>query len=205
MFAATGGTGHRHTATPIRMSMDDRWSVRSITRALLPILLALTVLELLGGLTLGSFEATLLEYPSLLVLVPVTIGTAGNLGSILASRLSTDFHLGVLSFDPGDERLVGNTATTVLLAVTVFPAVGAGAWGITRVTAGTRLPLPTVVFVALASGVVLAGLAILVAVVATYAAYRLELDPDNVVIPVVTNVCDVLGVLVLFGVVQVLV
>ena len=52
------------------MNMDGRWSVRSITRALLPILLALTVLELLGGLTLGSFEATLLEYPSLMVLVP---------------------------------------------------------------------------------------------------------------------------------------
>jgi mgtE-like transporter len=185
--------------------MDDRWAIRSITRALLPILLALTVLELLGGLTLGSFEATLLEYPSLLVLVPVTIGTAGNLGSILASHLSTDLHLGVLSFDSGDERLVGNTATTVLLAVTVFPAVGAGAWGITRATAGTQLSLPTVVLVALASGIVLAGLAILVAVLATYAAYRLELDPDDVVIPVVTNVCDVLGVVVLFGVVQVLV
>ncbi|PSP44046.1 ABC transporter permease, partial [Halobacteriales archaeon QH_6_64_20] len=35
--------------------------------------------------------------------------------------------------------------------------------------------------------------------------YRLGLDPDNVVIPVVTNVCDVLGVLVLFAVVRVLV
>jgi mgtE-like transporter len=185
--------------------MDGRWSIRSITRALLPILLALTVLELLGGLTLGSFEATLLEYPSLIVLVPVTIGTAGNLGSILASRLSTDFHLGVLSFDPGDERLLGNTATTVLLAVSVFPAVGAGAWAITWATARPQLPLRTVVAVALASGIVLAGLAILVAVLATYAAYRLELDPDNVVIPVVTNVCDVLGVVVLFGVVQVLI
>ena len=185
--------------------MDDRWSVRSITRGLLPVLLVLTVLELVGGLTLGSFEATLLEYPTLLVLVPVTIGTAGNLGSILASRLSTDFHLGVLSFDPGDGRLVGNTATTVLLAVTVFPAVGAGAWTITWATVGVQLSLVTVVGITLVSGIVLAGLAILVAVVATYAAYSLELDPDNVVIPVVTNVCDVLGVVVLFGVVRVIV
>jgi hypothetical protein len=34
-------------------------------------------------------------------------------------------------------------------------------------------------------------------------AYRYQLDPDDVVVPVVTNVCDVLGVLVLFGVYQV--
>jgi len=37
----------------------------------------------------------------------------------------------------------------------------------------------------------------------TYVAYRLELDPDDVVIPVVTNVCDVLGVVVLVGTAQV--
>lgn len=179
------------------------WTVRSITRALLPVLLALTALELLGGLTLEAFEAKLLQYPTLLVLVPVTIGTAGNLGSILSARLSTAFHLGVLSFDPGDERLVGNAATTVLLAVTVFPLVGAGAWAITRVLGGTQLPLGTVLVVALASGIALAVFAVVVAVAATYAAYRLELDPDDVAIPVVTNVCDVLGVVVLFLVVQV--
>jgi mgtE-like transporter len=59
--------------------------------------------------------------------------------------------------------------------------------------------------VALISGVVLSLLAVAVTLVATYAAYRFELDPDDVVIPVVTNVCDVLGVVVLFWVVQVLV
>ncbi|GAA0216429.1 magnesium transporter [Halobaculum roseum] len=185
--------------------MVDHWSVRSITRALLPILLVLTVLELVGGLTLGSFEATLLQYPTLLVLVPVMIGTAGNLGSILSARLSTAFHLGMLSFDPTDDRLLGNTITTVLLAVSVFPIVGAGGWGIVAVTGDPQLSIGMVVSVALASGLILAFLAILVTVVATYTAYRFELDPDDVVIPVVTNVCDVLGVLVLFAVVQLLV
>ncbi len=185
--------------------MVEPWSVGSITRALLPILLVLTALELVGGLTLGSFETTLLRYPTLLVLVPVTIGTAGNLGSILSARLSTTFHLGTLSFDPTDERLLGNTLTTVLLAVSVFPVVGAGGWAIVAVTGDPQLTLSTVVLVAVTSGVVLAGLAILVSVGATYGAYRFGLDPDDVVVPVVTNVCDVLGVLVLLLVVQLVV
>lgn len=185
--------------------MDEQWSVPSITRVLLPILLVLTVVELGGGLTLASFQAALLRYPSLLALVPVMIGTAGNLGSILSARLSTAVHLGTLSFDPTDEDLLGNTITTVLLAVSVFPVVGAGAWGLTWVTRTTRLGVWTVVGVALASGLVLAIVAVVVAVSATYAAYRFGLDPDDVVIPVVTNVCDVLGVIVLFAVVQLLV
>jgi mgtE-like transporter len=174
-------------------------------RAALPVLLALTIVEIGSGLVLGSFESDLLRYPTLLVLVPVTIGTAGNLGSVLAARLSTSFHLGTLSFSLDDDLLAGNAVATVLLALSVFPVIGAGAWALTAVTAGTRLPLSTVVVVAVTSGAALAVIAILVTAVATYLAYRFGLDPDDVVIPVVTNVCDVFGVVVLFLVVQVLV
>ena len=174
------------------------WTVRAITRATLPILLVLTLVEVGSGLVLGGFEETLLRSPSLLVLVPVTIGTAGNLGSVLASRLSTALHLGLLSFSTENEMLVGNALATVGLAATVFPVVGAGAWWLTELTGGARLPLATVLRVAVGAGLSLAVLAVAVALVATYAAYRLELDPDDVVIPVVTNTCDVLGVVVLF-------
>ncbi len=184
--------------------MQTEWTIRAITRAMLPVLLVLTLIEVGSGLVLGSFEAELLRSPSLLVLVPVTIGTAGNLGSVLAARLSTAFHLGTLAFDPADDVLVGNATATVALATSVFPVVGAGAWLLTDLTAGTRLSLGTVVLVSVTSGIVLAMLAVVVTLVATYAAYQFELDPDDVVIPVVTNVCDVLGVLVLFGVINVL-
>ena len=183
--------------------MATEWTVRAISRAMLPVLLVLTLVEVGSGLVLGRFEAQLLRYPALLVLVPVTIGTAGNLGSILAARLSTAFHLGTLSFDPSDEALGGNAVATVALAVTLFPVVGVGAWGLTALVGGVRLSPGTVVTIALASGVGLALLAVAVTVTVTYVAYRLELDPDDIVIPVVTNVCDVLGVVVLFATVQV--
>jgi mgtE-like transporter len=185
--------------------MTTDWRVWPITRATLPVLLALTVVELGSGLVLESFESQLLAAPSLLVLVPVTIGTAGNLGSVLAARLSTAVHLGTVAFAPDDDVLAGNGIATVGLALSVFPVVGVGAWGLAALTTGTALPVQTVVAVAVTSGAALAVLAVLVTVVATYAAYRLELDPDDVVIPVVTNVCDVLGVVVLFAAVQLLV
>nr|WP_245188668.1 magnesium transporter [Halarchaeum rubridurum] len=166
----------------------------------------MTAVEIGSGLVLGTFEATLYRHPSLLVLVPVTIGTAGNLGSILASRLSTAMHLGTLSFAPTDDDLAGNALATVTLALSLFPVVGAGAWAATSLTgAHPDLAVWTVVAVSFASGAALALLAVGVTVAATYAAYRLRLDPDDVVIPVVTNLCDVLGVVVLFAVVQVLV
>lgn len=185
--------------------MTSSWTIRSITRAMLPVLVVLTFVELWSGLVLDSFEATLLRYPSLLVLVPVTIGMGGNLGSILAARLSTAFHLGLLSFTPSDEEFAGNAVATVLLAITIFPLVGAGAWLISWLLGKAALPLVTVVLVALVSGLALAVLAVVVTLIATYSAYRLRLDPDDVVIPVVTNVCDVLGVFVLFAAARALV
>jgi mgtE-like transporter len=179
-----------------------RWTVRGIVADMLPVLLALTVVELGSGLVLDTFESTLLRYPSLLVLVPATIGLAGNLGSIMASRLSTATHLGLLAFEPTDETLAGNALATVALAATLFPLVGAAAWLVQGLLGGTGLPLATVVLVAACCGAVLSLLAVVVSVAATYAAYRLGADPDDVVLPVVTNTCDVLGVLVLFGVVR---
>jgi mgtE-like transporter len=178
--------------------VTTEWTVRAITRASLPVLLVLTLVGIGSGLVLGRFEGQLLRYPSLLVLVPVTIGTAGNLGSILAARLSTAFHLGTLSFEPDDETLLGNALATVALAASLFPVVGLGAWALGTVTGGAELALGVVLTVSVASGLALAVLAVAVTLVATYVAYRLELDPDDVVIPVVTNVCDVLGVVVLY-------
>ena len=172
---------------------------------MMPVLLVLTVIEIGSGLVLGTFEAVLLRYPSLLILVPVTIGTAGNLGSILAARLSTAFHLGTLSFSPADDLFAGNAMATVGLALTVFPVIGGGAWLLAVLTGGATLSPWTVVTIATASGALLSVLAVVVTAMATYAAYLRGLDPDDVVIPVVTNTCDVLGVVVLFVVVNLVV
>lgn len=187
--------------------MPTEWSIRAITRAMLPVLLALTLVEIGSGLVLDAFETTLQQAPSLLVLVPVIIGTAGNLGSILASRLSTALHLGLFSFALDDETLIGNAVATVALAASVFPIIGVGAWALTvlAVPGGAKLAVTTVVLVSSLSGLALALLAIAVTLIATYVAYRLGSDPDDVVIPVVTNVCDVLGVLVLFATVRLVV
>ncbi|MFB6114347.1 MAG: magnesium transporter [Halodesulfurarchaeum sp.] len=175
-----------------------RWTFAGITRNTLPPLLVLTVVAVVSGLVLESFESTLLSHPSLLILVPVTIGTAGNLGSLLASRMSTAFHLGTLSFEPTDDVLLGNSIATIVLALSLFPTVGVGAWLLAVFTTGTDLRLVTVVVVAVVSGAGLSVLAIAVTLVTTYGAYRSGIDPDDVVIPVVTVTCDVLGVLMLF-------
>ncbi|MFP4530259.1 MAG: magnesium transporter [Halodesulfurarchaeum sp.] len=182
----------------MQVAPTEYWSFRAISRATLPVLMLLTAVAVGSGLLLGTFEGVLYRYPSLLILVPVTIGTAGNLGSLLASRLSTAFHLGTLSFRPADEQLAGHSLATVALALTLFPLVGAGAWVLALVTGRVVLPLWRVLAIATLSGAGLAIVAIVATALTTYGAYRAGLDPDDVVIPVVTVTADVFGVVMLF-------
>lgn len=177
----------------------DTWSARHIVRTMFPLLVVLSVLEMGSGFVLEELEGTYLDNPTLLVLVPVMIGMGGNLGAILSARLSTRLHLGILSFDVRDDALLTNVAAIFSMAATIFVALGVAAWVVGRVVAAP-MALRTLLTITVVSGLTLTAVVVLLSVGATYVSYRLGLDPDDTTIPVVTNVGDILGVLILSGV-----
>lgn len=178
----------------------DEWTVGAIVATMVPLLAVMSVLQMGSGTVLESFEDRLLSNPSLLVLVPVQIGTAGNLGSILCSRLSTQLHLGTFELTTDNPNVRANVGAVFGLAATVFVLLGVAAWGIGRALGGT-LGLTQVMVISVASGLLLAVFVVVVSITSVYASYRLGYDPDDTTIPIVTNVCDVTGVLILFAVV----
>jgi len=179
------------------------WSVRAIVGTMIPLLVVLSVLEMGSGYVLHELEQTFLGRPTLLVLVPVMIAMGGNLGSILSARLSTRLHLGTLTFSFRNPVILTNIAAVLALAATVFTALGVFAYGLTLlpvVDVGGGMSLRETVLVSVVSGMLLAVVAVALSVSATYASYRLGLDPDDTTIPVVTNLCDILGVVILAAV-----
>ena len=184
--------------------LPDEWSIPRIVRTMVPLLAVLSVLQLVSGTVLQTYEATLVQYPALLVLVPVQIGTAGNLASITCSRLTTQLHLGTYELSLANPELRANAGAVFALAGTVFGIVGVAAWAI-GLALGGALGLERVLLVSLSSGMLLAGLVVVTSVAAVEASYRVGLNPDDTTIPVVTNVCDIAGVLILFAVVTLVV
>lgn len=176
------------------------WHHVAIVRRMVPLLLVLSVLELFSGVVLDRFQAAYLDQPTLLVVLPVVIAMGGNLGAMLSSRLSTGLHLGTVSFELTDRGIWGNVVGIVALALTIFAALGVTASVIGRFSGGT-LSLARTLAVTMASGMLLAAVVIVVSLAATYAAYRSGADPDDVVVPIVTNVCDASGILILTWVV----
>ena len=182
--------------------LEDEWSIRRMVVTMVPLLAGLSILQMLSGSVLESFEDILLETPSLLILVPVQIGTAGNLGSIMCSRLSTQLHLGTFEFSPRNENVQSNTLAIFGLGFTVFTLVGVAAWAIGGVLGGT-LSLIEVMTISLVSGMLLCAFVVVLSLVSVYSSYRLGYNPDDTTIPVVTNIADITGVLILFGVVSI--
>lgn len=184
--------------------LGEPWSVRRMVMTMVPLLTGLAVLQMISGAVLGEFEEVLLTYPALLILVPVQIGTAGNFGSIMCSRLSTEMHLGVFELSPTNPGVQATSGGIVGLGLTVYTIVGLAAWGIARGLGGT-LGLVEVMTISLVSGMLLVAFVIGISLAAVPLSFRLGFNPDDTTIPIVTNVADITGVLVLFAVVVVVV
>ncbi len=175
------------------------WDVRSIVGNMFPLLIVLTVIVLVAGITLEDAEEMLTEYGLLAVMVPTMVDMGGNLGAILSSRLSTRLHLGTTDFDPRDRELWANVLAVLALGATIFTALAVGAWLIGQVI-GAALPLSVLLTISLISGMSVAVIAVIFSFAATYASFRLGIDPDDTTIPIVTNVVDVFGMVIFIGV-----
>ncbi len=167
-----------------------------------PVLMVAAGLSSLAGVALEQRLAIFQELPSLLVLQPAFVSSAGALGGILASRLATGFQLGTLDPDArpgrGSRRLA---AVVALLAVPVALYNGVGsqitAWLVGRPGPG----LGALVGVSMLTAVFVTAFVLAMAYYSTVIATRVGLDPDNYGTPMVTSSVDFVGVLGLIAVV----
>lgn len=176
---------------------SSAWSTRSIVATMFPVLVVLSAIEIGSGLVLEAFESSMAEVRVLAVLVPVTISIGGNLGAIFSARLSTRVHLGTTEFDPRDRDLWVDAVAITALALTVFAAAALASYALGHAI-GAPVGLRPLLVITLGSGLLLAAFAMTLSVVATFASFHLGVDPDDTTIPIVTNVTDVFGVVVLF-------
>jgi mgtE-like transporter len=175
---------------------------RRIVAESLPVLIGAGILSLFAGVAIERFSDRLSWV--MLVLLPGYLGTAGALGGILANRLSTQIHLGLV-----DRTLIpsGNARSamgvTMILAVPIFVLLALIAESAALINDQTSPGLLLIVAVALSGGAVVTLFALAFAYYGTLLVVRFGLDPDNLGIPLVTASLDVMGALTLVAAVVV--
>ncbi len=168
--------------------------LRTIMRESMPVLIAAGMLDLVAGTTVEKRIEDFVTFPVLLVLLPGYLATAGALGGVLSSRLSTKLHLGLArpSVVPSGAARV-DLATTFALSIPVFALLGL----VSSIAAGLAghagPPLADLLAVAVLGGLLATVLIVVVAYYGTLAAVRFGVDPDTYGIPMVTSSLDLAG------------
>jgi len=165
-----------------------------ILREALVVIVAGGILSLLAGAALEGQLESLVEYPALLALVPPFLAMAGAIGGIVSSRITTKLHLGLLrpsGFPGGAAR--AEMALGYLLAFPVFALASLVADLAALVLDLSSPGILPMFIVSLAGGLLATTLAMGIAYWGAVVTYRLDHDPDNVGMPLVTSSIDLLG------------
>lgn len=178
-------------------------SVKRIVAESYPVLLTSALMGFFAGYVLDLHMEKIRALPLILMAIPPLNGLGGNIGSILGARLASALHLGSLKPEFSKQpALLGNFKASLLSGGGAFgllwasflaiALVGEMAWGQV-----TKLALA----LALAGGGVIVA-AVMLTTFSAFLSYRKGIDPDNVVIPIITSTIDVLSVACLLIAVQ---
>jgi magnesium transporter len=170
--------------------------VRRLVRARIVWLLFLVAAATLTVTVLGAFEGSLQQAVTLAVFIPLLIGTGGNCGSQAATTMTRALAVGDVRFSDTVPSVLKEARVGLLLGL-LFGAIG--------------FPLVTLIWsVDLAATVSLTLIAICAWATAVGAllpllASRVGVDPAVVSAPLVTTLVDATGLLIYFGIAQLLV
>ncbi len=176
---------------------DTFYKARNIIRQSLPLLIVLVILEIIAGQFLNN--ETLLLSSGILMLIPVLNGIGGNLGSILAARLTSALHMGTIEASYKNKELRKNILLIFLLGISIFLLMGMIIFIITPMFEfSSELPIWKLAVIFLGSGLLLLTVLTTVCVFSVFISYKKGIDPDNVVIPIVTTIGDFIGIISIF-------
>lgn len=169
------------------------YDFKRIVRESYKVLLLTAMIGIISGYMLDKYSGQVTAI--VLAMVPPINGIGGNVGSILGARLSSALHLGTLTPDlKNQQTLQINVAASTTMGILVFLLIGS-LFLLTSILSGRALAEAIrIALIFIGAGTLLMGLIIVTSLASAFASYRHGIDPDDVVIPIVTTLVDIGGV-----------
>lgn len=164
----------------------------------LPILSCLVILEMLGGSALAKSYSSI--RPVFLMLLPPFIAVGGNVGSVFGSRVSSALHLGLIQPGAGGKGpLRSNLVALTFSGLVSYLCLGFFVFILSEATGMLDLGLSRLMLITLLSGGCLTLFTIAISLWTCFTSFRRGLDPDDIVVPVVTTLTDFVGIILLLS------
>lgn len=177
--------------------------VKKIYREVTPFVILTALAEIGAGALLTGLTDFYAILPGLILLLPGLMEARGNISASLGQRLGSAIHLGVIGWKLGfNDELKENVKSSLFLGLIVALVLACLAFFVSSLLGLSGLSIFGFILIALLtaflSGVTQITITVLVAL---YSAYR-GLDPDNITIPILATLGDVLTVFYLLIVVR---
>lgn len=179
----------------------ERTLIWRVYREAMPVLLFTVLAELFAGFLLWQLDIATHSLIGLFILIPGLMQLRGNISTSLAQRLGSGTHLGTISWKQGlNQPLRANIKAAFYLVLIMSTALGVGAWLVSVfiqdiVTRdGIPLHLSHFLTIALVTALLASVFQVTVTVTVSLLAHARGLDPDNITIPLVAAIGDIITI-----------
>ena len=154
-------------------------------------LLICAIGDLIAGIILGKMTIFLKTFPGLLVIIPGAIGMRGNIFGSLASRLSTNLHIGIISPEfKSSEQINYNIFSSFVLTLilSLFLAI------ISKIMC-ILLHYPSIslidfIMICLIAGLISYIIMVPITMIISFNSFKHGWDPDNITSPIIAAFGD---------------
>ena len=167
---------------------------RRIIMESVPVFIFCGILSTTSGSILSTRIESLVQMAGLFTVIPAFLEDGGALGGILSANFSSWLHLG--SIDPKfflSRRVLTKFLNTHLVGIIPFSLIGILAYGLNILLDLPAPSLKSLFIVCLVAGEFLILVVNFLTFFLSVLTYRIKLNPDNVVIPLITSFMDIIG------------
>ena len=180
------------------------YKFQRIIKESIGVLIICSLIAVLAGQLLHSMQGKFVGVPILLVFIPVINGLGGNLGSIFGARITSALHLGSIT-TLSDEELHKNMGMSLFLGIVVYGVLALIIYVVAPfLHIKINIDVMKFLVIFILSGVILTICVMCITLVTAFLSFKRGIDPDNIVIPLVTTLGDGLGIISLMGMIWVI-
>jgi mgtE-like transporter len=180
----------------VRGILTDLPIARRVFLEMVAVIMLTPLLDILAGTVIEARIERFTALPGLLLLIPPFVASAGSLGGILSSRLSSKLQLGLITPRGAPEALAYLDSSLIVgFGVVVFTFMGGLGLAYSALAGLAHPGAMTMVIGTLVAGLMATAIAIIVSYYVAILTTRFGLDPDNHSVPIITSVLDLTGVI----------
>ncbi len=159
------------------------------------VIMASTSFSALAGAILLANISSVLSWKGIIAVVPAFLEDGGAIACRFSSRLTTMLHLGKIKPEivPRNSWVFSQVGINYVHAAMVFTSLGGFGAAMALIAHATLADALTVFIVVELAGFMLTTIVSLLTYFLAIASYKLGIDPDNVLAPLLTSMADAIG------------